>query len=95
MKDVFDLSAQVPIQMSGMRFDQIASELFPDFSRSRLSSWIKDGQLKVDGRIAKPKDKLIGGEVLELKAELARLQQQYQDASFKAPASKRETPNRK
>ena len=39
MKDVFDLSAQVPIQMSGMRFDQIASELFPDFSRSRLSSW--------------------------------------------------------
>jgi len=70
MKDVFDLSAQVPIHMSGMRFDQIASELFPDFSRSRLSSWIKDGQLKVDGRTAKPKDKLIGGEVLELKAEL-------------------------
>src|SRR5690606_39001733 len=70
MKDVFDLSAQVPIQMNGMRFDQIASELFPDFSRSRLQSWIKDGQLKVDGRIAKPKDKLIGGELLELKAEL-------------------------
>src|SRR5690606_15711903 len=69
MKDVFDLSAQVPIQMNGMRFDQIASELFPDFSRSRLQSWIKDGQLKVDGRIAKPKDKLIGGERRERKAE--------------------------
>ena len=70
MKDVYDLSAQVPIQMSGKRFDQIASELFPDFSRSRLQSWIKDGQLKVDGRTAKPKDKLIGNELLELKAEL-------------------------
>ncbi len=70
MKDVFDLTAQVPISMNGMRFDQAASELFPDFSRSRLQSWIKDGQLKVDGKTGKPKDKLIGGETLELKAEL-------------------------
>lgn len=70
MKDVFELSAQVPLSMSGMRFDQVASELFPDFSRSRLQSWIKDGQLKVDGRTTKPKEKLIGGEVLDLNAEL-------------------------
>jgi 23S rRNA pseudouridine1911/1915/1917 synthase len=70
MKDVYQLSAQVPITMNGMRFDQVASELFPDFSRSRLQSWIKDGQLKLDGRIAKPKDKLIGGETLSLDAEL-------------------------
>jgi len=70
MKDVYQLSAQVPLSMSGMRFDQVASELFPDFSRSRLQSWIKDGQLKLDGRIAKPKDKIIGGEVLALDAEL-------------------------
>ena len=70
MKDLVELSAQVPIQMNGMRFDQAASELFPDFSRSRLQSWIKDGQLKVDGRVAKPKDKLIGGENLSLYAEL-------------------------
>ena len=70
MKDLVELSAQVPIQMNGMRFDQAASELFPDFSRSRLQSWIKDGQLKLDGRVAKPKDKLIGGETLSLYAEL-------------------------
>ena len=70
MKDVFELSAQVPISMNGMRFDQVASELFPDFSRSRLQSWIKDGQLRIDGKIGKPKDKLIGGEQLDLNAEL-------------------------
>lgn len=70
MKDVYQLSAQVPITMNGMRFDQVASELFPDFSRSRLQSWIKDGQLKLDGRMAKPKDKIIGGETLSLDAEL-------------------------
>ena len=70
MKDVYELSAQVPITMNGMRFDQAAAELFPDFSRSRLQSWIKDGQLTLDGRIAKPKDKLIGGEKLDINAEL-------------------------
>ncbi|GGY78269.1 ribosomal large subunit pseudouridine synthase D [Cellvibrio zantedeschiae] len=70
MKDVFELSVQVPFSMSGLRFDQAASELFPDFSRSRLQSWIKDGQLKVNGKLGKPKDKLIGGETLDLNAEL-------------------------
>lgn len=70
MKDVFELSAQVPISMNGLRFDQVASELFPDFSRSRLQTWIKGGQLTVDGKAGKPKDKLIGGEVLDLNAEL-------------------------
>jgi 23S rRNA pseudouridine1911/1915/1917 synthase len=70
MKEVFELSAQVPLTMSGLRFDQAASELFPSFSRSRLQSWIKDGQLKIDGAQRKPKEKLIGGETLELNAEL-------------------------
>jgi 23S rRNA pseudouridine1911/1915/1917 synthase len=46
MKDVFELTAQVPFSMGGLRFDQAASELFPEFSRSRLQSWIKDGQTK-------------------------------------------------
>ena len=70
MKEVLEHSAQVPLNMGGMRFDQVASELFPDFSRSRLQSWIRDGQLTLDGRVAKPKDKLIGGEHLALRAEL-------------------------
>jgi len=70
MKEVFELSAQVPAGMYGQRFDQVASELFPEFSRSRLQSWIRDGQLTLDGRVAKPKEKLIGGEMLELNAEL-------------------------
>lgn len=70
MKDVYELSARVPVTLHGMRFDQVASELFPDFSRSRLQSWIKDGKITLDGRVAKPKDKLIGGEFVELNAEL-------------------------
>ncbi|MBB1487973.1 23S rRNA pseudouridine(1911/1915/1917) synthase RluD [Oceanospirillum sediminis] len=64
MAESISLQATVPFELGGSRFDQIAAELFPDYSRSRLQSWIKDGVLTVDGKIRKPKEKLFGGEVL-------------------------------
>ena len=51
------LEARVPIQCHGMRLDQVAAELFPDYSRNRLTRWIKEGRLTVDGRTMKPRDK--------------------------------------
>ncbi|MFY9179532.1 MAG: 23S rRNA pseudouridine(1911/1915/1917) synthase RluD [Venatoribacter sp.] len=70
MTTSISLSAQVPFEMGNRRFDQIAAELFSDYSRSRLQQWIKDGQLTVDGGVVRGRDKLIGGELLELNAEL-------------------------
>lgn len=64
-------SARVPAHMNGMRFDQVASALFPEFSRARLQTWIKEGQLTLAGRIAKPKERLFGGEQLALQAHEA------------------------
>lgn len=60
----------VPIELGHKRFDQIAAQLFADYSRSRIQQWIKDGQLTVNGQARKPKEKLIGGETLELNAVL-------------------------
>ena len=51
------LEARVPIQCHGMRLDQVAAKLFPDYSRNRLATWIKEGRLTVDGRTVKPRDK--------------------------------------
>jgi len=70
MSNQIHLDIQVPAECAGQRFDQIAADLFDDYSRARLQSWIKGGQLTVDGRTAKPKDKLYGGEQLQLRAEL-------------------------
>ncbi|WP_027330639.1 23S rRNA pseudouridine(1911/1915/1917) synthase RluD [Marinimicrobium agarilyticum] len=70
MADQLQQSARVPADMGGMRFDQVASGLFPEFSRARLQTWIREGQLTLNGRIAKPKERLIGGEELKLEAEL-------------------------
>ncbi len=61
-------TCQVPLSYSGQRLDQVAAELFTDFSRSRLQSWIRAGQLTIDGRQRKAKEKLLGGEQLQLVA---------------------------
>lgn len=58
----------IPAELGHKRFDQIASILFSDYSRSRIQQWIKDGKLTVDGKTRKSKEKLIGGEVLLLTA---------------------------
>ncbi|SBS26711.1 Ribosomal large subunit pseudouridine synthase D [Marinomonas spartinae] len=62
--------AQVPFELGGNRFDQIAAELFSDYSRSRIKTWINDGLLLVDGKVTKPKEKLFGGERMVLDVEL-------------------------
>ncbi len=64
------LKSDVPANMAGARLDQAAAQLFPDFSRSRLQSWIKSGELTVNGQKSVSKAKLLGGEVLEVAAVL-------------------------
>lgn len=64
------LQARATAGHAGQRLDQVAAELFADFSRSRLQSWIKSGALTVNGRVGKPRDKVIGSEELVLDAEL-------------------------
>jgi 23S rRNA pseudouridine1911/1915/1917 synthase len=66
MSNSIQASVFVPINLGNKRLDKIAAELFPDFSRSRLQQWIVDGKLTVDGEIRRGRDKMIGGENLEL-----------------------------
>jgi 23S rRNA pseudouridine1911/1915/1917 synthase len=63
------LMKTVPFEMAGMRLDQTLAELFSDYSRSKLQTWVKDGRVQVNGLVLKPKDKLVGGETIALDAE--------------------------
>ena len=58
------LNLTVPLEYAGLRLDAALAKLLPDYSRSRLADWIKEGAVSVNGKPAKPKDKLIGGEKL-------------------------------
>jgi len=57
---------QVPADSRGERLDRYLAQACPDLSRSRLSSLIDDGQVRVGGRPAKPSARLRGGERVEL-----------------------------
>ena len=63
------MTEEVPFEMAGMRLDQALAELFTDYSRSKLQTWIKAGRVQVNGLALKPRDKLEGGEVITLDAE--------------------------
>lgn len=59
----------VPPELSDRRLDQAAAELMPEHSRSRIQSWIKAGALTVNGRVCKPRDKVMLDDRLSLEAE--------------------------
>ncbi|RZZ86237.1 23S rRNA pseudouridine(1911/1915/1917) synthase RluD [Pseudoxanthomonas winnipegensis] len=63
-------SAQVPTHAAGRRFDAVLAELFPEFSRSRLSEWIKSGDARLDGEVVRPRDPVTPGQVATLDAVL-------------------------
>ena len=56
------LSAEVQPEQMGQRLDQTLAELFPDYSRSRLKTWIEEDLVLLDGKVANvPRTKVYGG----------------------------------
>jgi 23S rRNA pseudouridine1911/1915/1917 synthase len=70
MATQIERDALVPTDSCGRRLDQVASQLFPEFSRSRLQQWIKQGLLTVDGNQWQPKQKVLGGEQVVIQAAM-------------------------
>ncbi|RRD90300.1 23S rRNA pseudouridine(1911/1915/1917) synthase RluD [Conchiformibius steedae] len=58
------LVLDVPVDLAGQRLDAALAKLLPDYSRSRISTWIKDGAVMLNQAPAAPKHKLIGGETI-------------------------------
>lgn len=61
--------AVTPAQ-AGRRVDQVAAEIWPEFSRSRFIDWIRAGNLTVDGREVKPNFRVEADQSLRLRAVL-------------------------
>jgi 23S rRNA pseudouridine1911/1915/1917 synthase len=62
----------VPADCAGQRLDQALAALLPDYSRSRLKTWIESAEILVDGAARRPRDRLAGGEVVTVRATLPR-----------------------
>ena len=87
------LNSVIPAEMRGSRLDTALAQLFPDYSRSRLKSWLLSGAIKIDEASWRPKDKVQGGEQVvlevpevtestEFEAEIIDLEVVYEDAAF-------------
>ena len=57
----------VPSDLAGIRLDQALARLLPDWSRSRLQTWIREKRISVDGAAAIPKQKVWSGEKIEVR----------------------------
>ena len=65
------LSSEIEQTQLGTRLDQALSELFPDYSRSRIKEWIVNNKVLVNNNIVnKPKDKVLGGEKIIIEVEI-------------------------
>jgi 23S rRNA pseudouridine1911/1915/1917 synthase len=54
---------------AGMRLDSYLAQAIPEISRARVTLLIEGGQVRVDGKPCKGKQKLHGGEAIEIEGE--------------------------
>lgn len=60
-------AAKIPRELAGRRLDQALAAVFPDVTRSQLQYWIAAGRVTVDGRAPRKRDKVAGGEGVEIR----------------------------
>jgi 23S rRNA pseudouridine1911/1915/1917 synthase len=65
-----ELDLTLPGCPGGLRLDQALARVLPQFSRSRLAAWIKAGSVALDGRPARPRDAVFGGEQVVVRARI-------------------------
>ena len=57
---------RIPEEYAGQRVDKVLARLFPQYSRSTQQQWLKQGRVLVDDDIPSQKDKVLGGESVDL-----------------------------
>ncbi len=66
LEDTETLQVEVPDACAGQRLDQVLATLVPAYSRARLQQWVKVGAVTVNGARWRCKDRLAGGERIDL-----------------------------
>ena len=78
MTNTLTLTGIIPDDCAGIRLDQALAQLFSDYSRGQITKWIKAGYVLIDGKILRPKDSVIGGEQVEINAQIEAVDEKWQ-----------------
>jgi 23S rRNA pseudouridine1911/1915/1917 synthase len=68
MPQHIQLEVMIPGAMRGQRLDRALAALVSDYSRSRLQQWIRDGYVMLDRRLPQIREKVTGGETVQIDA---------------------------
>jgi len=68
----------VPDECAGLRLDLTLAKLLPEYSRNRLQEWIAGLLVKVNGEFASTKQKVWGGETVEVSLQAHPSEQPHQ-----------------
>ncbi|CAB9494646.1 MULTISPECIES: 23S rRNA pseudouridine(1911/1915/1917) synthase RluD [Alteromonas] len=69
--NTIQLEASTEAAHFGLRLDQVLADLFPEYSRSKLKTWIQDGNVSVNGEvITVPRHKMQMDELITVQAEM-------------------------
>ena len=60
------LKILIPERMTGERIDAAIARMLPDYSRSKITTWIKAGDVLINQHKFKPKDRAKGDEIVEV-----------------------------
>ncbi|HET8584532.1 MAG TPA: 23S rRNA pseudouridine(1911/1915/1917) synthase RluD [Casimicrobiaceae bacterium] len=66
--DARSITQTVPADLAGMRLDQALARMLPEHSRTRLKAWIDAGQVTVDAAAWNARDRVAGGERIDVAA---------------------------
>jgi 23S rRNA pseudouridine1911/1915/1917 synthase len=67
---VTKINITIPPEMAGYRLDKALAELCPSYSRGRLQQWIRDGYVLVNQTTSRAKNKVQGGENIEIATQI-------------------------
>ncbi len=60
------LKVVIPDRLIGQRIDSALAVMLPDFSRSKITHWIRAGKALLNDHTFKPKEKILGNEIITL-----------------------------
>ena len=60
------LNIVIPDRLIGQRIDSALATMLPDYSRSKITAWVKKGDALLNNKTFKPKEKVLGGEVVAI-----------------------------
>lgn len=66
------LSIIIPNRLIGQRIDAAMAQMLPNYSRAKITHWIRSGDALIHHETFKPKEKVLGGEVVDLSIKIEK-----------------------